>query len=150
VIQNFLTKGEKLYHSITAFERSQSMNTPPPTGMADKIIIKPLSDMDIRPDIVIFMVNPEVGCRLLHLDGYWDGIPPRLEPTGALCHSVISYSIMSGQTNLSLGDWTARKHHGFPGEFLYITIPYERIDNLIKALPLCSAGKADVVFPNEL
>jgi len=60
---------------------------------------------------------------------------------------VISYSVMSGQTNLSLGDWTARKHHGFEENTLFLTIPYERLDNLIKALPYSSAGKAGVKFP---
>lgn len=40
-IQRFLTRGEKLYHSVVAFERSQTINTPPPTGVADKIIFTP-------------------------------------------------------------------------------------------------------------
>jgi uncharacterized protein (DUF169 family) len=146
-IQRFLTRGEKLYHSVVAFERSQTINTPPPTGVADKIIFTPLAKAKLRPDVVIFLVNPELGCRLLHLDSYWDGIPPRIEPTGALCHAVISYSVMSGQTNLSLGDWTARKHHGFEENTLFLTVPYERLDNLIKALPYSSAGKARVKFP---
>ncbi|MDP3066591.1 MAG: DUF169 domain-containing protein, partial [Methanobacteriaceae archaeon] len=106
-IQRFLTKGEKLYHSVAAFERSQTINIPPPTGLADKILFSPLSEADLRPDVVIFLVNPEGGCRLMHLDCYWDGIPPRIEPSGALCHAVISYSVMTGQTNFSLGDWTA-------------------------------------------
>jgi uncharacterized protein (DUF169 family) len=149
-IQRFLTKGEKLFHSITAFERSQKLNSQPPTGLADNIIITPLADAKIRPDLIIFMVKPDNGCRLLHLDSYWDGIPPRVEPTGAMCHSIITYSIMSGRTNLSLGDWTARKHHNFPGEYLFVTIPYERFENLIKAIPLCTAGKADVVFFEDL
>lgn len=148
-IQRFLTKGEKLVHSIVAFERMQKLNVPEPTGLADKIIITPLDKTEIRPDLVVFQCNPEQACRLITLDNYWDGIPPKIEMTGALCHTVISYSIMTGCTNVTLGDWTARSHHGFDPEIIFVTVPYERMDNLLAAIPECTAGTAKIEIPED-
>jgi len=148
-IQRFLTNGEKLVHSIVAFERMQKLNVPEPTGLVDKIIITPLGKTETRPDLVVFLRNPEQACRLITLDTYWDGVPPKIEMTGALCHTVMSYSIMTGCTNITLGDWTARSHHGFDPEIIFVTIPYERMDNLMAAIPECTAGTAKLEIPED-
>lgn len=148
-LQKFLTKGEKLTHSIVSFERMQKLSIPPPTGMADRVVICPLHKTKITPDMIIFLCNPEQACRLITLDTYWDGISPKQQVIGALCNSAISYTIMTGRTNISLGDWTARKHQEFASDVIFVSIPYERINNLIKAIPLCSAGEAESVIPEE-
>ena len=56
---------------------------------------------------------------------------------------------MSGCTNLSTGDWTARKHQGFDSDIMFLSVPYERINNLLSAIPHCSAGNANVKIPDE-
>lgn len=149
-LQNFLTRGEKLTSSIVSFERMQKLSVEPPTGLSDRIIICPLSLAEKRPDVVLFLVNPEQACRLVTLDTYWDGISPDQQIIGALCHTAISYSLMTGNTNLSMGDWTARHHQEFDPDILFLSIPYERMDNLIKAVPKCSAGDASVLLPDDL
>lgn len=148
-LQNFLTRGEKLTSTIVSFERMQKLSVEPPTGLSDRIIICPLNSAEQRPDIILFLVNPEQACRLVTLDTYWDGISPDQQIIGALCHTAISYSLMTGNTNLSMGDWTARHNQGFDSDILFLSIPYERIDNLLKAIPHCSAGDASVVIPDE-
>lgn len=150
MVQNVLIKGEKLYHSITSFERSQKMITPEPAGLADNILIEPLNNAKKRPDLVVFLCNPEQTCRIITLDTYWDGIPPKIQMVGALCHSTISYSIMTGSTNVTVGDWTARHHQEIDSNIMFVTIPYERLNNLIAAIPECSAGTAKIVMPEEL
>jgi uncharacterized protein (DUF169 family) len=56
---------------------------------------------------------------------------------------------MSGNTNITLGDWTARSHQGFEKDVIFFSLPYERVHNLIAAIPLCSAGDAEAVIPGE-
>jgi uncharacterized protein (DUF169 family) len=121
----------------------------PPTELADRLVICPLEKTTIRPDIVLFQCNPEQACRLIALDTYWDGISPKQQVIGALCHSSITYPVMTGCTNMTTGDWTARKQQGFEPDILFLSVPYERIHNLITAIPKCSAGDAEAVIPEE-
>ncbi|MDD5448161.1 MAG: DUF169 domain-containing protein, partial [Actinomycetota bacterium] len=143
-LQEFLTKGEKLVSSIASFERMQKLVTPPPTGIADRMLISPASVADFRPDLFVFMCNPSQACRIITLDGFWDGIPPRVEMGGSLCHSVIAYPIVSGNTNVSFGDWTARRAQDFEENVVFVTVPFERTGNLVLAIPNCTAGTAEM------
>ncbi len=148
-LQWFLTKGEKLTGNIVTFERMGKLGTPPPTGLAECILLGPLASADFRPDLVVFLCNPTQACRILTLDIYWDGMHPRFESAGSLCHMAIAYSIGSGQTNLSLGDYTARRAQGFPDDVVFLTVPYERMANLVAAIPQCTAGTAEFVRPPD-
>ncbi|MGZ7188639.1 MAG: DUF169 domain-containing protein, partial [Halobacteriota archaeon] len=102
-LQRFLTKGEKLASTIVSFERMQKLTSQPPTGLADRLVICPLEKTRIRPDIVLSQCNPEQACRLITLDTYWDGISPKQQVIGSLCHSSIVYPIMAGYTNITTG-----------------------------------------------
>jgi uncharacterized protein (DUF169 family) len=146
-LQRFLTKGEKLTSSIVSFERMLKLTVQPPTGLADRLVICPLEKTTLRPDIVLFQCNPEQACRLITLDTYWDGLSPQQQVIGALCHSSITYPIMTGCTNITMGDWTARKQQGFEPDILFVSVPYERMHNLIAAFPNCSAEDAEAVIP---
>lgn len=149
-LQHFLTRGEKLTASITSFHRMQTLGSPPPTGMSDRIFLGPMDAAPIRPDIVVFVCNAESACRLVTLDHYWDGKPPHIELTGSLCHAAISYPVVTGNTNLTLGDWTARRMQKYAPDIVFLTVPYERIANLVLAIPECSAGTAEVVIPEGM
>ena len=148
-LQQFLTKGEKLTSSIVSFERMRTLAVPPATDLADKMVICPLDKAEIRPDMILFLCNAEQACRLITLDTYWDGISPKQQIIGALCYSAIVYTIMSGNTNMTVGDWTARNHQKFESDVIFLSVPYERINNLIAAIPLCSAGEAAAHIPEE-
>ena len=148
-LQNFLTKGEKLTSSIVSFERMRTLTTPPATDLADRVVLCPLDKAEIRPDMILFLCNAEQACRIITLDTYWDGKSPEQQIIGALCHSAIVYTIISGNTNMSVGDWTARSHQGFEADVIFLSVPYERIHNLIAAIPHCSAGDAEVHIPEE-
>ena len=148
-LQRFLTKGEKLTSTIVSFERMLKLTVQPPTGLADRLVICPLEKTTLRPDLVLFQCTPEQACRLIALDTYWDGISPQQQVIGALCHSAITYPVMTGCTNMTTGDWTARKQQGFEPDILFLSVPYERMHNLIIAIPNCSAGDAEAVIPEE-
>ncbi len=149
-IQDFLTRGEKLTHSIVSFHRMQALGSPPPTGLADRVLVGPVEGASLRPDLVVFLVNPEQACRLVTLDHYWDGIPLQVELTGALCHSAIAYPVVTGRTNVTFGDWTARRMQKYPQDVVFVSLPYERMANLVAAVPKCSAGDAPLEIPREI
>ncbi len=146
-LQQFLTRGEKLTASITSFHRMQGLGSPPPTGLAERIYIGPLAEAPVRPDLVVFLCTADEACRLVTLDHYWDGVPIHAELTGSLCHAAVGYPIATGRTNLTLGDWTARRTQKYPPDVMILSVPYERMDNLEAAVPECSAGTAEVETP---
>jgi uncharacterized protein (DUF169 family) len=148
-IQWFLTRGEKLTSSIVSFHRMQALTSPPPTGLSDCILMGPIEEAELRPDLVVFLCNGEQACRLITLDQYWDGIPPRVEMAGSLCHAAIAYPVVTGLTNVTFGDWTARRQQGYSADAVFVSIPYERVHNLVAAVPECSAGSAEPDIPEE-
>jgi uncharacterized protein (DUF169 family) len=148
-VQNFLTKGEKLTSSIVTFERMSKLGVPPATDLSERIVITPLDKAEIRPDMILFLCNAEQACRLITLDTYWDGKSPEQQIIGSICYSAIVYTTMSGNTNMTVGDWTARNHQGFESDILFLSVPFERVNNLLAAIPQCSAGNAEIVIPEE-
>jgi uncharacterized protein (DUF169 family) len=150
VLQKFLTKGEKLTHSVLSFHRMQSLTSQPPKDVADFVLIGPIEEAPIMPDLVLFLANGEQACRLLGLDSFWDGIPPEIEVAGSLCHSAIAYPAVTGRTNITFGDWTARRQQKYGENVVFVTVPYERINNLVAAIPECSAGTAELEIPPEM
>lgn len=149
-LQEFLTRGEKLTHSIVSFQRMGDLGSAPPTGMSDRILFEPLESASVRPDLALFICNGEQACRLISLDHFWDGKPPKTEVTGSLCHAAIGYPIVTGNTNVTFGDWTARRMQKYPPDVVFVSIPYERMHNLVAAIPGCSAGTAKVELPADL
>ena len=43
----------------------------------------------------------------------------------------------------------SRHQQGFESDVIFLSVPYERIHNLIAAIPVCSAGDAEAVIPEE-
>ena len=149
-LQHFLTKGEKLTHSVISFHRMQALAAPPPFDVADFMLMSPMQSAPVMPDLVLFLATAEQTCRLLGLDSFWDGISPIVEVSGSLCHSAIAYPAVTGRTNISFGDWTARRHEKYGPGVVFVTIPYERIHNLVAAVPECSAGTAPFEVSPEM
>src|SRR4030067_2491738 len=51
-LQTFLTKGEKLTHSVISFHRMQALAAPPPFDVADFMLMSPMQSAPVRPDLV--------------------------------------------------------------------------------------------------
>ena len=147
-LKEFLIRGEKLFCSLATVQRVRSLTLTPPLGLADHVLIAPLEAAEEKPDLVIFLVNPEQACRLLTLATFMDGIPPRMQVMGSACYMTITYPLISGEINLSLLDYTARRMRRYVPEELFLTIPFHKMDNLIQSIPLCSAGTAEIEIPS--
>jgi uncharacterized protein (DUF169 family) len=146
-LKEFLIRGEKLFCSLASLQRVRSLSLTPPLGLADHVHIAPLEAAEERPDLVIFLVDAEQACRLLTLATFMDGIPPKMQLMGSACYMTITYPLISGEINLSLLDYTARRMRRFAPEELCLTIPFHKMQNLIQSIPLCSAGTAEIEIP---
>ena len=146
-LKRFLVEGEKLFCSIATFNRVMSLSTQPPYGLADYVIFSPLEKAELPPDLVVFLCNPEQACRLVTLATYMDGVPPKAELVGSACHMAIAYPIVSGEINVSLLDYTARRWQKYRPDQLFVSIPYYKMPNLMDSIDACSAGTAAVEFP---
>jgi len=145
--KEFLVHGEKLFCSIAAMRRMQTLTAPPPSGLAEHVVLAPLERAEFRPDVVLFIGNAEQACRLVTLDQYDTGIPPRLEMAGATCHQALAYSVMTGELNVSLMDYTSRRIKGYAPTDLIVSIPYHRLHGVMRSIPLCTAGRAKMELP---
>ncbi len=150
VAQDFLVKREKIYCSIAVFHRMKTLNPPPPTGLADHIVLAPLRKAEFQPDAVLFICNAEQACRLVTLDSYETGIAPKVQMSGSTCYQTITYPVVSGELNVSLMDYTSRQIRGFKPEDMVVSIPYNRFLNIIRNADKCAAGRADILMPQPV
>jgi uncharacterized protein (DUF169 family) len=141
-MKEFLVKGEKLFCSIAALHRMQYLTAPPPLGLAEHVVLSPLEEAEFEPDVVLFICNALQACRLVTLDGYETGIPPKLEMCGSTCHQAVAYPLVTGELNVSLMDYTSRKIKGYKPEDLLVSIPYHRFHGVMRSLDGCTAGRA--------
>lgn len=148
-LKEFLVNGEKLYCSIATFHRAQALTTPPPLGLADHVIFSPMDKAEFRPDIVLFICNAQQACRLVTLDSYDTGVPPRIEMSGSTCHQAVAYPVVTGELNVSLMDYTSRRIRGYKPEDLLVSIPYHRFLGVMRSIDHCTAGRAKMEIPES-
>ena len=149
-LKDFLVNGEKLYSSVATFCRVRMLSTPPPTGMADHVILAPLGRAKLRPDIILFICNAEQASRLVTLDMYDTGVPPRLEMSGATCHQAVGYPVSTGELNVSLMDYTSRRIKAYKAGDLIVSIPYHRFHGVMRSIEGCTAGRAKFEVPESM
>jgi uncharacterized protein (DUF169 family) len=148
-LNDFLVNGEKLFCSVAAFNRMKSLTPKIPTGLAKHVILSPLEKAELRPDLVVFICNAEQSSRLVTLDGFDTGIPPRLHMAGATCYQVIGYPIVTGELNVSVMDFTSRRIKGYKPEDMFVAVPYHRFHGIMRSIPGCTAGTAKFEIPES-
>lgn len=146
-LQDFLVHGEKLYCSNAAFYRNLALSSKPPVGLAPHVILSPMEMAELEPQIVLFICNAEQGSRLVTLDMYGTGIPPKIEIAGATCHQAVAYPIVTGELNVSLMDYTSRHIKGYTSSDLIVSIPWHRFLGVMRSIPGCTAGRAKMEIP---
>jgi uncharacterized protein (DUF169 family) len=146
-LQEFIVKGEKLFCSEAALHRNIQLSSPPPRAVGEHAVFSPLEKAEFQPDLVLFICNAEQACRLVTLDGFQSGIPPRLSTAGSACHQAVSYVISTGETNVSLLDCTARRMRRFGPDELIVSIPWHRFPGVMRSIDSCTAGRARMSFP---
>lgn len=144
-LEAFLAHEEKLLSSLAVARRmihGARKEAPPPFGLAKFVIFSPLEGVESRPDLVLFLCNPEQACRIIALASFDEGSLPKANLGGSLCWSAITYPLMTGNVNVSLGDITARRVEGYdPGE-LIVSVPIHKMPHIIGSIDHCIAGIA--------
>ncbi len=80
-VRDFLIHGEKLFSSPVAIYRSMARSeVKPPFGLAPHVILSPLPQAELCPDLVVFLVNAWQAARLINLAYFETGIPMQCDP----------------------------------------------------------------------
>jgi uncharacterized protein (DUF169 family) len=141
-----LVEGEKLWADMTAFHRSAEATkkiAEPPFGLGNNIVFYPLGEGTYEPDLVILLVNAEQACRLVTLSQFWDGKQTSMEMRGSLCWGAVTYPLVSGNLDVSLGDTSARRMENWDPTLLIVSIPWRKLDDILEAMDFSTAGTAE-------
>jgi len=149
MVKKFVVDGEKLFCSYEALDKLMSQMEEVPDNSGSYFILSPLEKAEIKPDLVIFVCNAEVACRLLTLVTFLDGIMPKIKIGGPTCRMSIISPLLTQEVNLSFYDYTARKMCNIEKDKLLISIPYKKIPQIIESIDKCSAGRAKIEYPAE-
>jgi uncharacterized protein (DUF169 family) len=143
-----LVEGEKLWCDVkTAIRSSIEVDkiARPPSGLSKRIFLYPAMKGIFQPDLILMLVNAEQASRLITLNQFWDGKNPSIEMRGSLCWSMITYPLVSGNFNLSVGDISARRMERWDPNIMAASIPWERIKGIAEAVEFSTAGRAEPV-----
>ena len=147
MIKKFVVEGEKLFSSYQALDTLISQMEEVPDNSEASFILSPLEKSDYKPDIVIFICNPEQACRILTMITFIDGRMPKIKIGGPTCRMAIMYPLLTNEVNISFYDYTARKICNIDKDKLLISIPYAMLPKIIENLDHCTAGRAKMEYP---
>jgi uncharacterized protein (DUF169 family) len=140
-----LVEGEKLWCDVKTALRSGvevEKIARPPVGLAKHVFFYPVQKGVFQPDLVLLLINAEQASRLITLNQFWDGKTPSIEMRGSLCWSMVTYPLVSGNFNLSVGDISARRMERWNPGIMVASIPFERIRGIAEAVEFSTAGSA--------
>jgi uncharacterized protein (DUF169 family) len=149
MVKKFVVEGEKLFSSYEALDTLMSQMGEVTDNSGVSFLLAPLEKAAEKPELVLFVCNAEEACRLLTLCVFLDGKMPKIKIGGPTCRMAVMYPLMEKETNLSFYDYTARKLCNVEKDKLLLSIPYERIPRMVKAIEKCSAGTAKIEYPEE-
>ena len=141
-----LVEGEKLWCDVKTATRSRielQKIAAPPLGIASKVYLYPVGKDIFVPDLIIFLVNAEQVSRLVTLAQFWDGKTPSFEMRGSLCWGSITYPIVSGNFNITVGDISARRMAGWDEDIMIASVPVEKVQGISDAIDKSTAGTAE-------
>ena len=141
-----LVEGEKLWCDVkTAIRSSIEVDkiARPPYGLSKRIFLYPAMKGIFQPDLTLMLVNAEQASRLITLNQFWDGKTPSIEMRGSICWSMITYPLVSGNFNVSVGDISARRMERWDPNIMAASIPWERIRGIAEAVEFSTAGRAE-------
>lgn len=145
-----LVEGEKLWCNVKAAMRSSIESgkiAKPPLGIASKVYLFPVSKDVFEPDLIIFLVNAEQVSRLITLAQFWDGKTPSFEMRGSLCWSSITYPVVSGNFNITVGDISARSMMQLDKDLMFASAPIEKIQGIADAVDKSIGWNSKAVYP---
>jgi uncharacterized protein (DUF169 family) len=140
----FLVYSEKLWASVSSARRAlaHTSRRATPRRLGDYVTFSPLERAEEDPDLVLFMCNPEQACRLTALARYREGVLPPSEMEGSFCWNTITFPLVTGNVNVSLGDSSARRIERWDPNELVVSVPTPKLHGIMESVDSCTAGSA--------
>jgi uncharacterized protein (DUF169 family) len=145
LVQKFLIDGEKFSSCAASFFRARTLGQgQPPMGLAKFVVIGPMEQFELKPDLVLFVCDPAQASRLVTLSSYETGIPVQGQLSSSTCGGAVTYPLSTGRPNISLLD-TSSRHlvKGFKDSDLIFSAPYFIVRSIVESIPLSTAGTAE-------
>ena len=149
MIKKFVVEGEKLFSSYEALDNLILQMYDVPDKSDSYFVLSPLEKCEFKPELVIFICDAEIACRLLTLAIFIDGDMPKIKIGGPTCRTTITYPLLTNEINISFYDCTARKICNVPRDKLLVSVPFKKMPGIIESIDKCSAGKAKIEYPQE-
>jgi uncharacterized protein (DUF169 family) len=117
-------------------------NVPPPSGQDNVVVMAPLSDMSVEPDLVLAVCNADQANRIVSLLMYSGLRPFTYNLVSAGCTSL-SNSMVTGEIDIDfITDHTRRRVPNFAAHELIVAMPFGRFKEAVANLPYAGAGRA--------
>ena len=145
LVQQFLIEGEKFASCSASLFRSRTLGQgQPPIGVGKYVVVGPMEQFELKPDLVLFLCNPAQASRLVTLSSYETGIPVQGQLSSSTCGGAITYPLSTGRPNISLLD-TSSRHlvKGFKDSDLIFSAPFFIVRSIVESIPLSTAGTAE-------
>ncbi len=145
MVQKFLIEGEKFSSSAASFFRGRALGQgQPPVGVGKYVVVGPMEQFELKPDLVLFLCNPAQASRPVTLSSYETGIPVQGQLSSSTCGGAITYPLSTGRPNISLLD-TSSRHlvKGFKDSDLIFSAPFFIVRSIVESIPLSTAGTAE-------
>ena len=144
MVQNFLIEGEKFSSCAASFFRGRALGQgQPPMGVGKFVVIGPMEQFELKPDLVLFLCTPAQASRLVVLSSYETGIPVQGQLSSSTCGGAITYPLSTGRPNISLLDPSSRHLiKGYKDSDLIFSAPFFIVRSIVESIPLSTAGTA--------
>ncbi len=146
-IEDFLVNVEHIFSSYPVARAHFIHSVIPPKELTPYVCFAPVTEMPVKPDLVLVVCNPMQASRLLGLVAY-DGAPGlKLSAFGAACQTAITNPLMNGQVDVSFIDLSARKRAGFADDELILSLPYREFMRAVANIDYSICGTAKPSAP---
>ncbi len=116
-------------------------NVPPPSGWDNVVVIAPLSDMSVEPDLVLSVCNADQANRIVSLLMYSGLRPFTYNLVSAGCTSL-AHSMVTGEIDINFITGHARRRvPNFAAHELIVAMPFKRFKEAVANLPYAGAGR---------
>ena len=144
-VKRFLIEGEKFCSCNAAYFRGRALGQgQPPIGVSKYVVVGPLEQFELKPDLVLFLCAPVQASRLVTLSTYETGIPLQAQLSSSTCGGAVTVPLSTGRPNVTFLDLSSRHAvKGYKDSDLIFSTPYFLVRSIMESIPLCTAGTAE-------
>jgi uncharacterized protein (DUF169 family) len=145
LVKKFLIHGEKFSSCNASFFRSRALSQgQAPYGVSEYVVVGPLDEFELKPDLVLILCNPAQASRLVTLSTYESGIPVTAQLSSSTCGGAVMIPLSTGRVNVTFLDLSSRRLvKGFKDSDLFFSVPYFLLRSIVESIPLSTAGTAE-------